>query len=238
MESLLQSLDNLALPGEVREQLRQQLKALAPESFPDIQTLESRLALLRTFTAKSYSIAVWGLSQAPLFDAFVSGCNIEPLIGYAGRYSVSASVRTQCLNDWLGRDEERALWVDELAKTLDASDPIEGFDLIQLLFLGDETVARRALGAALNAADAKNDIAQCNGLLALLDPVRQFLEPESTVLLNQIRGRAQARYLFFTEFYQSERYFPRHIDELISQFALGADEQWICHLYAPGGMGK
>jgi hypothetical protein len=237
-EAFLQSLDALDIAPQVREQLRQQLKQLIPEPPPDKPLLDSRIALMRTFTAGSYSVAARGLSTAPEFDAYVGSGDIEPLIGYTGRYSMSNAARTQHLNNWIGRDEERTSWVAELAQSLDANDPVEGFDLIQLLFLGNQPVARKALSTAFAAADANNDIAHCNGLLALLDPVRLFLDPESTALLNQMRGRAQARNLFFTEFYQSERYFPRHIDEVINQFALGSDEQWICHLYAPGGMGK
>ena len=241
MQPLLDSLellDALDLPDELRSKLREKLTASISDALPGLSKLTSRLSLLRTFTQKSYHVAAEGLTTKPTFEEFVASRGVSPIVGYAGRHAIAGDTRTDNLSQWDANRVERARWVDALAGTLDPNDSIEQFDRIQILFLADQSEARRVLTAAFNEADRTNDIARCGGLLELVVAIQVFLDQESLALLNQIRSRAQARNLFFAEFYQSARYYPRPVEETIRQFAHSTDEKWILHLYATGGMGK
>jgi hypothetical protein len=235
MEDLVNSLDALDLPEHVKTLLR----TLQPTPIPNLDVLVSRLSLIRTFTERSFDAAAGGLVPVPPFETFIASSEVEPVIGYPGRFSIVERVRSQHLLQWNSQPDDRARWAHTLAEVLDPSDPIEDLDRSQVLFLADQKLARAALIKAFDAADSADDIAKCSALVQLVtSTIQLFGDDQSRALLNEMRSRSQARNLFFAEFYQSARYYPRPIDDEIRRFAQATDDQWIFHLHATGGMGK
>jgi len=235
MSEFLASLDRLNLPDDVKAQLR----ALQPPAMPHADTIVARLSLVRTFTERTYQAATLDLDEAPSFATFTEAAEVEPLVGYPGRFAIAGRARSQRLSHWVTRSEERARLAAALAKALDPGDPVESLDWLQLLFLGDQAVARKALREAFDAADRANDIPQCAGLIQLVvSTVQLFGDDESAALCNELRARSQSRSLFFAEFYQTNDYFERPLDAALKEFVDASDDRWIFHLWAPGGMGK
>jgi tetratricopeptide (TPR) repeat protein len=235
MDDLLKSLDALDLPEAVKAQIR----ALRPEPVANLDSVVRRLSLLRTFTERTFVAAAGDLSPVPSFDTFTAAASVEPLIGYPGRFAIVERVRGQQLAQWRGERDECARWARVLAAALDPTDAIDRMERYSLLFLSDQTAARRELQDGFEAADRANDIARCAALVELVGPIVQlFGDEESRSLLNDLRSRSQSRNLFFSEFYQSERYYPRPIDDEIRGFVHEADAVWIFHVHATGGMGK
>jgi hypothetical protein len=235
MEDLFESFEALNLPDAVKNRLR----LLQPSPIPNLDVLVNRLSLLRTFTERTFCVAVEDLSAAPSFETFTAISDVEQVIGYPGRFSVVERVRSKRLPEWSSNPGDRARWARTLVDALDPNDSIESLDRVQALFLADQDDARRALLEAFDAADRANDIAMCSALVQLVAPtVHLFGDARSRALLNEIRSRSQSRNLFFSEFYHTERYYARAIDDEIRRFARATDEQWIFHLHAAGGMGK
>ena len=93
---------------------------------------------------------------------------------------------------------DRADWVRRFAEVLNPADPIEGLDLLQLQFLGDQSTARTALRSAFDEATTADDIPRCAALVQSLSSVWKFADPPSTALFEELRldaaAGAQARW--------------------------------------------
>jgi hypothetical protein len=236
-----QFLATLNLPDEVITKLR----SVQSPALPHREILLRRLSLPRTFTEKVYQAAVGDLSLPPAFKAFTDLPEVEPLIGWPGRFVIHESVRSENFRHWLSESQDRKRWADTFASVLDPSDEIEVLDRLQFLFLADQSVARQELRDAFEDADRKDDMPRCAALVQLAASVILMLgEPESKVLLRELQARQQSRNLFYTEFYQTAKYFQRgEIEGKLGAFISATtsqlpSQQWIFHLHATGGMGK
>jgi tetratricopeptide (TPR) repeat protein len=235
MDELLKSLESLDLPEAVKAQVR----ALRPAGADHLDAIVRRLSLLRTFTERTFAAATSDLLTAPSFEAVVSTPGVEPVIAYPGRFAIVERVRGQALAQWRGERDECARWARILADALDPDDALDRMDRYPLLFFMDQEEARRVLLEGFESADRADDIPRCAALVELVGPIVQLFGDEpSRAMLNELRSRSQSRNLFFSEFYQSARYYPRPIDDEIRGFVHGQDEPWIFHLHATGGMGK
>jgi hypothetical protein len=225
--------------ADVPESVKQRLRALQAAPIQHADTLVHRLSLLRTFTEPLFAAAAAGLQPEPAFSEFVEIPDVAPVLSYPGRFAISEKTRRERLDRWMNDRAAASDLARRYLGVLDPTDPVERLDRLQTEFLADQTTARASLRDAFEQADAANDIPGCSALVQIAAPViRLFGDQDSSQLLDELRSRSESRNLFFTEFYQTSRYFPRSIDDELRGFVHRSDDPWIFHLYATGGMGK
>lgn len=233
-----QLLSEASLSSEAMEML----KSLLPASLPHEEELSRRLSLLRTFTSKTYALACLELGDPPPMDKFLERVEANPVHQEMGRWAMCEGARNEAISGyWTEHPDERRKWAKRFAQALDRGHEIERMDRLQLLFMGDLDFARSEFTAAYRAADDAGQLAAAAALVELVTLViRQFGDEASKMLQQDCRARQRARSLFYTEFYQTVDYFPRSgMEQALEVFLKApAEDPWIFHLYAAGGMGK